>query len=86
MFGFTLLSTIESKRISGLEGSFGGGTTMPRLPIQYCPTRTRDRYMKCGSFGKVDVSQKSLPVGYRLKERLYWRLGDDSWRIDLVEA
>lgn len=46
MLGFPIWFTTESYRTSGLDGFFGGGTIIEDFPMQYCPTRTRARYMK----------------------------------------
>ena len=46
MDGSAVLLTTDSYKISGREGFFGGGTIIPELPAQYCPTRTLARYIK----------------------------------------
>ena len=37
--------TMESNRISGILEFIGGGFFLLESPLQYCPTKTRARYM-----------------------------------------
>ena len=51
MVGFSSLFTSESKSISGLLRSLGGGFFHPCSPSVYFPTKTLAKYMRQSPFG-----------------------------------